>query len=542
MTPLTQAGTTPRRRALAARSAALVLAFLLTGCTFSIGQPTAEDTPTAAGTPAPERTPPAGDSDGDSAGGGGVDFADVQSATLQIEAFGTFVSPEGAFEAAGRGSGFLISSDGVAVTNNHVVVGAGTVQVWRGGDASTSLNARLLGSSECLDLAVIDLDGEGYPYLEWRSDDIVTALDVYAAGFPLGDPTFTMTRGIVSKASTSGETPWASIDSVIEHDARIRGGNSGGPLVDPDGHVVGVNYAGIDEHDINLAIHRDAARDVVEQLAAGERVLSLGINAEALVDDEGTGGIWVASVAAGSPADQAGIEPGDLLTRLQGVTLATQGTMSEYCDVLRTHGQDAALDVELFRSTDDLYYRGQVNGDERLEPVSVLGPEDGGGDGGATGEFVTVTDDAGIVSVEVPADWADVDGSSYTDEQGVEWARIAASSDLAAYRSSWATPGLEVTASAEALSTASIDDILAANETVPSASCTEEGRDAYDDGYYTGTYSLWTDCGDAGAGYLVVAATDSAMTHAIVIQVQANSDEDIAAVDRALGSVYVSFE
>ena len=282
----------------------------------------------------------------------------MQSATIQIEAIGTFVDPaEGAFEAAGRGSGFLVSSDGLAVTNNHVVVGAGTLEVWRGGDTSDTLNAKVLGSSECLDLAVIQLEGDDYPYFEWREKDITTAQDVYAAGFPPGDPTFTMTRGIVSKAETAGETPWASIDSVIEHDARIRGGNSGGPLVDPDGRVVGVNYAGNDQHDTNLAIHRDEAQDVVERLAAGESVLSLGVNAQALMGEDGTGlGIWVASVAAGSAADKAGVEPGDLLTRMQGVTLGTEGTMSEYCDVLRTHGQDATLDVELFRPADGLYY------------------------------------------------------------------------------------------------------------------------------------------------------------------------------------------
>jgi serine protease Do len=530
-TPTRPGATTSRRRALAAVATLPLLAVSLSACSFSIGGGS---------------VPPANAAGG---GGGGVDFDGVQSATIQIEAIGTFVDPaEGAFEAAGRGSGFLISSDGIAVTNNHVVVGAGTLEVWRGGDTSETLNAKVLGSSECLDLAVIDLSGDDYPYFDWREKDIATAQDVYAAGFPLGDPTFTMTRGIVSKAETAGETPWASIDAVIEHDARIRGGNSGGPLVDPDGRVVGVNYAGNDLHDTNLAIHRDEAREVVEQLAAGESVLSLGINAQALLSEDGTGlGIWVASVAAGSAADKAGVEPGDLLTRMQGVTLGTQGTMSEYCDVLRTHGQDAALDVELYRSTDGLYYRGQFNGDAPIEAVTVLGQSGGNGggssDGGdATGNFVNVTDDSGVVTVDVPTDWSDLDGSPFTDGAGNDWARLVASSDLDAYFSSWGTPGLAVMASQDAVSNMSVDDLLDdTTSALPGSGCTEEARDAFEDSYYSGTFSYWTGCGDTKASYLVVAATDLNQSHAIVVAVQANTDEDLAVADRALGSFFADF-
>ena len=140
----------------------------------------------------------------------------------------------------------------------------------------------MLGASECLDLAVIQLDKGTYPFLGWYEGEIKTALDVYSAGFPLGDPNFTLTKGIVSKADVPQEDSWASLDHVIEHDARIRGGNSGGPLVDPTGRVVGVNYAGQDELDYNFAIHRDQVLPYLEQLTKGERVLSLGVNAQAL--------------------------------------------------------------------------------------------------------------------------------------------------------------------------------------------------------------------------------------------------------------------
>jgi hypothetical protein len=103
----------------------------------------------------------------------------------------------------------------------------------------------VLGVSECSDLAVIDIEGEGYPYFEWHDGAINTGIDVYAAGFTFSDPEFTLTRGIVSKAEANGETPWASVDAVLEHDATINPGNSGGPLVGNNSKVVGVNYAGI---------------------------------------------------------------------------------------------------------------------------------------------------------------------------------------------------------------------------------------------------------------------------------------------------------
>ena len=80
---------------------------------------------------------------------------------------------------------------------------------------------------------------------QWHDDAIEAGLDVYAAGYPLGDPEFTLTRGIVAKAEAGGDlTGTSSIDHTIEHDANIQPGNSGGPLVDAEGKVVAVNYAG----------------------------------------------------------------------------------------------------------------------------------------------------------------------------------------------------------------------------------------------------------------------------------------------------------
>lgn len=468
-----------------------------------------------------------------------VGFDGVQSATIQLESVGTFVSPEeGGYEAAGRGSGFIITPDGLAVTNNHVVTGAGTIKVWRGGDTTEELSAKVLGTSECLDLAVVQLEGDGYPFLDWRKGEIDTALDVYAAGFPLGDPTFTETKGIVSKAVTSGETPWASIDGVIEHDARIRGGNSGGPLIDANGALVGVNYAGNDELDYNYAIHRDEVLEVISDLVDGTDVLSLGINGEALVGEDGTGlGIWVNSVKSGSAADEAGVEPGDLLTRMEGVSLGAEGTMTEYCDVLRTHGQDATLSVELYRPADGLAYRGQFNG-EALTAVPVVAGT--GTDEPNSGDSVAVTDDSGVIGVEVPAAWGDVDGAAVTDANGTTWESVSAAPDLAGYTGSWNTPGMTVYASQAAAGMSPDDAANLLTEGLAEQGCTSTGREPYDDGLHTGVWEIFTGCGGS-ATFVVVGANDISGSYTVVVAAQAIDDADLEAADHVLGTFYAAY-
>ena len=295
---------------------------------------------------------------------------DVQRATIQIQAEGSFVDQElgQQLNRRGRGSGLIIDESGIAVTNNHVVTGAAILQVWIGGE-SNPRNARILGASECSDLAVIDIEGDGYPVFEWFDGEIFAGLDVFAAGFPLGDPEFTLTRGIVSKIRTRGETNWASVDSVIEHDATINPGNSGGPLVTMEGKVVGVNYAGRNETSQFFAISRDEALKVINQLRAGQDINSIGVNGTAVRNEEQSiSGIWVASVKSGSPASDVGIKGGDIITKLEGLVLATDGTMADYCDVLRTHHPEDVLSIEVLRFATGEVLEGKLNS-YKLQPA-----------------------------------------------------------------------------------------------------------------------------------------------------------------------------
>ena len=358
-------------------------------------------------------------------------LADVKSAVVQIEAQGTFVDPEfGAYSGAGLGSGFIIDPSGLAITNNHVVTGAALVNVWIGGDTTKTYNAQILAVSECSDLALIDIEGDGFPYLEWYPDPITVGLEVYAAGYPLGDPEFTLTKGIISKENADGESTWSSVNQVVEHDATINPGNSGGPLLTSTGQVVGVNYATYSAANQYFAIGRDVTQPIIDQFKTGDDVDSLGINGMAVMSDDGTlTGIWVSSVESGSPADQAGVLPGDLITSLEGLVLAADGSMATYCDIIRTQGDENTLGMEVIRFQTNELLEGQFNGRALAYSgtLSGAGPaananNTGGSTGGspAVGSaniledfgdgFMAVTDDDYYLYMEVPTSWNQIDG------------------------------------------------------------------------------------------------------------------------------------
>jgi len=294
------------------------------------------------------------------------DLQDVKNAVIQIESQGTFVDPEFGLvlNGAGRGSGFIIDPSGIAVTNNHVVTGAALLKVWVGGE-SEPRNARVLGVSECSDLAVIDIDGDGYDYLKWYNGDINVGMDMYIAGYPLGEPEYTLTKGVISKAKASGETSWASVDSVLEYDATSNPGNSGGPVVNSEGEVVAIHYASNRDTRQAFVISRDVAEKVIDVLKTGENIDTIGVNGQAVSNDDGSvTGIWVSSVQSGSQADKAGVKPGDILIQMENLVLAQDGTLSQYCDILRSHKPGDTLSLTVLRWASGEILEGQLNGRE----------------------------------------------------------------------------------------------------------------------------------------------------------------------------------
>jgi serine protease Do len=511
-TPLSRART--GRRITAATSVALASALALSGC-FGLGDTIeidAEDFP--------------------------VNLDRAQTATLQITAAGEFYEPNTSEPYSGGwfGSGFIVTPSGLALTNSHVASGATSFEVRPGGGTGPALSAEVVSTSECLDLAVLRLPADQtYPFMGWRQGDIAPALDVYSAGFPNGTTAFTLTGGIVNTANQSVEFPWASVDAAIEHDARIRGGNSGGPLIDEQGRIVGVNYAVNNLQDYNYAIAREQVLDVLDRMLAGENVLSLGINARAVPLDEETGepyGVWVQSVQPGSPAEAAGIQAADVLVELDGVPLGQTGTLQEYCDILDARGTTAALDVIVARPLTGDVLVGQING-ASLEIEGGTDPVDPGLE-----DFVVITDDTGVLSVEVPGAWADTLGYGVEFPEGAPWATVIASTDLSAFLEQGA-PGVLV-ATSDQFATADPAEFLELSALDLQQSCTGAGVEDYADGYYTGLSEVW-ECSSGAIIYVIAANADDGSHFARLSMVMFDEFDTTTALERVLNTFIATY-
>ena len=459
----------------------------------------------------------------------------VRGAVVRIVAEGSFVDPqEGAVaNVAGSGSGFIIDPEGIAVTNNHVVTGAAFLQVYVDGDDQPR-NARVLGVTECSDLAVIDIDGSGFPYLDWYGEDIKAGTRVYAAGFPLGDPEYTLTEGIVSKERAAGESSWASVDSVIEHTAQVLPGNSGGPLVTEDGQVLAVNYAGINDFDIQYAISRQEVAKVLDTLIAGEDVTSIGINGEAFTTED-LSGIWVAGVSSGSPAAEIGVRGGDIITATEGLVVATDGTMADYCDILRSHDAAAPLSIEILRWETEEVLEGTLNSGEELALAFSFADtlaEEVDDDTAVAYQYKKVTDKDKVLVMKVPTAWSDIDRRGWSYEGEMVGNALSASPNIERFVGTWKMPGVFFAASEALADRFEPGDLL--NTYDFSESCTYDGTYEYADNLYAGAYDLWTDCGGSSATFILLEAYPASGDYVIMLQVVVLTEADLEAFDQIL--------
>ncbi|HXG82219.1 MAG TPA: Do family serine endopeptidase [Sphingomicrobium sp.] len=247
-------------------------------------------------------------------------------------------------EAGSLGSGFLISPDGYIVTNNHLIQGvngSGTV------DSITitladrrEFPARIIGRDSASDLALLKIEGSNLPYVNWGDSTKARVGDwVVAIGNPYGLGG-TVTAGIIS-ALHRGITGIGAYDRYIQTDASINMGNSGGPMFDMAGNVIGINSALISPTGasvgIGLAIPAEAAKPVIDSLRRGQRpergYLGVGLQPldESIADSLGLPkerGELVRSVVPGEPAARAGIQQGDVIVRVGNQEVTPDQTVS----------------------------------------------------------------------------------------------------------------------------------------------------------------------------------------------------------------------
>src|SRR4051794_26057155 len=275
-----------------------------------------------------------------------------------VPAVVALVDDGGPDSGGAAGTGFVISSDGVIVTNRHVVEDADEIQaVFSDG---TTRDAKVLGQNAASDLAVVKVDATGLPTIALGdSADVQVGDDVVAIGNALAlSGGLSVTRGIVSGLHREvGTDSGSALEDVIQTDAAINPGNSGGPLVDAQGRVIGINTAIADPgsaQNVGFAIPISNARTIIDLLRTGKQPAYLGVSTvdaseakleghDVSVDD----GAYVTTVGSGTPAATAGIEVGDVVVAVDGKAVASAASLG---GLIRQHLPDDKVELEVVRN------------------------------------------------------------------------------------------------------------------------------------------------------------------------------------------------
>jgi len=247
-------------------------------------------------------------------------------------------------EQRASGSGAVISDDGYIVTNNHVVEGADEINVTLSN--KKSYKATVIGTDPSTDLAVLKIDSKGLPYLVYgNSDDVKLGQWVLAIGYPL-TLDVTVTAGIVSaKARSIGiNKSKSAVESFIQTDAAVNPGNSGGPLVNTAGELIGINsaiasptgsYAGY-SYAIPVNIVRKTVNDLIKYGAVQRGYLGISYVPDNLTEQQRKSmnvpdgdGIYVNGVAEDGAAIAGGIKKGDFITKINGVAITSSAELQE---------------------------------------------------------------------------------------------------------------------------------------------------------------------------------------------------------------------
>jgi S1-C subfamily serine protease len=272
--------------------------------------------------------------------------------------------PGAAASRTALGSGVILSADGLILTNRHVVHGADLIHAVLAD--GRSLELELTGVDADTDLAVLKADGADLPTAPIGRSSALRVGDLaLAIGNPFGVGQ-TVTMGIIG-ATGRGELGITSIERFIQTDAAINPGNSGGALVNARGELVGINTAIFTEtgsaQGIGFAIPTELAMEVARSLAAHGRVTRgwIGLSGRSVTPElaESFGlrtgrGVLVASTLRDSPAAQAGLRPGDVVTRIDDRDVAT---VQDLLDAVAGAGPHTALNLEVWRGSERILTR-----------------------------------------------------------------------------------------------------------------------------------------------------------------------------------------
>jgi S1-C subfamily serine protease len=272
----------------------------------------------------------------------------------------------GETQGRGQGSGVVIDKDGIIVTNFHVVSQAVDVEV--AFSDGREMQGEVIGAAPENDLAVIRVEADDLDPIELgKSESLRLGDDVIALGYPLGLGGSTVTKGIVSAKNRSispqgGPTP-LRLTGILQTDAAINPGNSGGALVDANGRLVGINSAAAGAataENIGFAIPIDTAVPVIEEILSepAEQRAWIGVDISVPLTPEVaaqlglpvTEGVLVAGTFDGSPAEEAGIEQGDVIVSVAGTPVASSGDLA---DVLGTLDPGEDVEIRLVNASGD---------------------------------------------------------------------------------------------------------------------------------------------------------------------------------------------
>jgi S1-C subfamily serine protease len=289
----------------------------------------------------------------------------LSPSVVQINVSGIEKTPFGAQQQEGMGSGVIYRSDGYIVTNNHVVEGSRDVEV-AFADGTTE-RGEVVGTDPTTDIALVSVDRNDLPAAHFASGDPIVGQTAVAVGSPSGFES-TVTSGIISgtgrevPAEYTGGTQAPSLVDLIQTDAAISPGNSGGALADREGRVIGINVAYLPPAqtgavNLGFAIPSATAVSVVEQLIEnGEAVHPyLGVYLSDLSQQTAStfgspvdSGALIEAVEPGSPADDAGIQRGDIVTSAGSEEVRSSGDL---LSALRDYMPGDTVELKVLRNS-----------------------------------------------------------------------------------------------------------------------------------------------------------------------------------------------